>query len=195
MASTWPEPSLPTRPRQPDSDCEIAHRRSPKQRARTCQSQTTRIRQLSDVNGANPSKLYPPRGGTRRVRNCGRGTLLTLADHGTNRRASIERTREKPWRRGWCFLGVGTNTARRPIPHAAANRAMRPMTRAGNACTSRRVYRPRFCRFTLLACLPSAVRVFFGSLEIVLFRLAADAAFFTFRRAAALCFADAMGGV
>src|SRR5439155_20607349 len=55
--------------------------------------------------------------------------------------------------------------------------------------------RPRFCRFTLLACLPSAVRVLFGSLEIVLLRLAAAAAFLMFRRAAAFCFADAMRAV
>ena len=47
-------------------------------------------------------------------------------------------------------------------------------------------------RFTLLACLPRAVRVFFGSFEMVLPRLAARAAFFTFFRAAALCLLDAM---
>ena len=60
--------------------------------------------------------------------------------------------------------------------------------------TSSQRYRPRFCRFTLLACFPSAVRVFFGSLEMVFLRLAADAAFLMFLRAAALCFADAMRG-
>jgi hypothetical protein len=45
----------------------------------------------------------------------------------------------------------------------------------------------RPCRLTLFACFPSAVRVFFGSLEMVLFLRAAPAAFLMFRRAAALC--------
>jgi hypothetical protein len=48
---------------------------------------------------------------------------------------------------------------------------------------------------TLLACFASAVRVFFGSLEMVLLRLAADAAFLMFLRAATLCFADAMRAI
>jgi hypothetical protein len=39
----------------------------------------------------------------------------------------------------------------------------------------------------LEACLPSAVRVFFGNREIVRFLLAAFAALPMFRRAAALC--------
>ena len=39
------------------------------------------------------------------------------------------------------------------------------------------------------------MRVFFGNLEIVFFRLAAAAAFLMLRRAAALCFADAMPAV
>jgi hypothetical protein len=47
----------------------------------------------------------------------------------------------------------------------------------------------------LFACFPSAVRVFFGSLEMVFLRLAADAAFLMFLRAAALCFADAMRAI
>jgi hypothetical protein len=42
------------------------------------------------------------------------------------------------------------------------------------------------------ACLPSAVRVRLGSLEIVRVRFAAAAAFFTLRRAAADCFELAM---
>jgi len=45
---------------------------------------------------------------------------------------------------------------------------------------------------TLLACLPRAVRVLFGSLEIVRFRLAAVAAFLMFRFAAVFCFVVAM---
>jgi hypothetical protein len=45
----------------------------------------------------------------------------------------------------------------------------------------------RFCRFTLLACFASAVRVFFGNFEMVFLRLAAAAAFLMFRRAAAFC--------
>jgi len=45
---------------------------------------------------------------------------------------------------------------------------------------------------TFAACLPNAVRVRFGSLEIVRLRRAAFAAFLTFRRAAALCLADAI---
>ena len=56
-------------------------------------------------------------------------------------------------------------------------------------------YRPRFCRFTLLACFASAVRVFLGSLEMVLLRLAAEAAFMMFRRAAVLCLGDAMRAI
>ena len=40
---------------------------------------------------------------------------------------------------------------------------------------------------TLLACLPNAVRVFFGRFEIVRLRLAVDVAFLMFRRAAAFC--------
>jgi hypothetical protein len=56
-------------------------------------------------------------------------------------------------------------------------------------------YRPRLCRFTLLACFASAVRVFFGSLEMVFLRLAADAAFLMFLRAAVLCLVDAMGAI
>lgn len=50
-------------------------------------------------------------------------------------------------------------------------------------------------RFRLAAfapSLPSAVRVFFGRLAIVRLRLAACAAFLMFRRAAALCFDEAM---
>jgi glucose/arabinose dehydrogenase len=45
---------------------------------------------------------------------------------------------------------------------------------------------------TLFACFPSAVRVFFGSREIVLFLRAAAAAFLMLRRAATLCFELAM---
>jgi len=41
-----------------------------------------------------------------------------------------------------------------------------------------------------LACFARAVRVFFGSFEIVFFRRAAAAAFLMFLRAAALCFDD-----
>jgi hypothetical protein len=44
----------------------------------------------------------------------------------------------------------------------------------------------------LAACLPSAVRVFFGSLEIVRFLRAAFAAFLMLRRAAERCLALAM---
>jgi hypothetical protein len=40
--------------------------------------------------------------------------------------------------------------------------------------------------------LPSALRVFFGSRDIVRFRLATPAAFLMFRRAAAFCFALGM---
>jgi len=51
----------------------------------------------------------------------------------------------------------------------------------------------RLRRFaTLAACLPSAVRVFFGKREIVRFLRAAFAAFLMLRRAAALCFLLAM---
>jgi hypothetical protein len=53
--------------------------------------------------------------------------------------------------------------------------------------------RERFLRRAVLeACLPSAVRVRLGSLEIVRLRFAAAAAFFTLRRAAADCFELAM---
>ena len=45
---------------------------------------------------------------------------------------------------------------------------------------------------TFAACFPSAVRVFFGSLEIVRFLRAAFAAFLMLRPAAARCFALAM---
>jgi hypothetical protein len=45
---------------------------------------------------------------------------------------------------------------------------------------------------TFAACFPSAVRVLFGSFDIVRLRLAAFAAFLMFRRAAALCLADAI---
>ena len=45
---------------------------------------------------------------------------------------------------------------------------------------------------TLAACLPSAVRVRFGSLEIVRFFRAAFVAFLMLRRAAARCFLLAM---
>jgi hypothetical protein len=46
-----------------------------------------------------------------------------------------------------------------------------------------------------LACFASAVRVFFGSLEMVFLRLAADAAFLMFLRAAALCLGDAIRAI
>lgn len=49
-----------------------------------------------------------------------------------------------------------------------------------------------FWRLTLFACLPSAVRVFFGRCEIVRLRLAALDAFLMFRRAAVFCFVVAI---
>ena len=49
-----------------------------------------------------------------------------------------------------------------------------------------------FARLTLFACLASAVRVFFGSFEIVFFRFAAAVAFLMFLRAAFFCFVVAM---
>jgi hypothetical protein len=45
---------------------------------------------------------------------------------------------------------------------------------------------------TFAACLPNAVRVRFGSFDIVRFRFAAAAAFLILRRAAARCLADAI---
>jgi hypothetical protein len=54
--------------------------------------------------------------------------------------------------------------------------------------------RERRFRLAILApCFPSAVRVFFGSREIVFFVLAALAAFLMFLRAAAFCFVVATG--
>jgi hypothetical protein len=47
-------------------------------------------------------------------------------------------------------------------------------------------------RATLAPCLPSAVRVRFGRLEIVRLRWAAEAAFLTLRRAADFCLDVAM---
>src|SRR5207237_9967981 len=49
-----------------------------------------------------------------------------------------------------------------------------------------------FARLTLFACLPMAVRVFFGRCAIVRFFLAAAAAFLMFLRAAARCLSLAM---
>src|SRR5947199_3094135 len=49
-----------------------------------------------------------------------------------------------------------------------------------------------FWRLTLFACLPSAVRVFFGRCVIVFFFFAAPAAFLMFWRAAVRCFSLAM---
>jgi len=51
---------------------------------------------------------------------------------------------------------------------------------------------PRRRRLTLFACFARAVRVFFGSREIVFLRLAAAAAFLTLRRAADRCLELAM---
>lgn len=48
-------------------------------------------------------------------------------------------------------------------------------------------FAPRRCRATLAACLPRAVRVFFGRLAIVRFFFAAAAAFEMFRLAALFC--------
>jgi hypothetical protein len=50
--------------------------------------------------------------------------------------------------------------------------------------------RLRFATFA--ACFPNAVRVRFGSFDIVRLRRAAPAAFLMFRRAAARCLADAI---
>jgi len=47
---------------------------------------------------------------------------------------------------------------------------------------------------TLFACLPSALRVRFGSLEMVRLLRAAVAAFLMFRFAAAFCFVGAITG-
>src|SRR5438270_8931832 len=63
-----------------------------------------------------------------------------------------------------------------------------------NCSRSQRVHAARrFCRATLAACLPSAVRVRLGRCAMVLFLLAAAAAFLMLRRAAEICFDDAMG--
>jgi hypothetical protein len=53
--------------------------------------------------------------------------------------------------------------------------------------------RVRFFFAALAPCLPSAVLVFFGNLEMVFFLVAARAAFLMFLRAAAFCFAVAIG--
>jgi hypothetical protein len=54
------------------------------------------------------------------------------------------------------------------------------------------LYAARFSLLTFAACLPNAIRVFFGKCAIVLFLFAAAAAFLVFRLAAARCFALAM---